>query len=195
MDSEALAAPVQLLQCPSDGGVGGAKFDTGDFTGYWVGITNYKAVMGANWGHDASQNSTDIGTDWPNPGTNGSWDGLKRGDGIMFRTDMALRRGFNRVSDGLSNTFMVGEDVPELDRWCSWPYSTHAYSTCAIPLNVKSGGGSYDPGWWPNVQGFRSGHSGGAFFCYADGSTHFIADSIELAAYRSQATIAGQEPR
>ena len=28
--------------------------------------------------------------------------------------------------DGTSNTLMIGEDVPSLDEWCSWPYANNA---------------------------------------------------------------------
>src|SRR5436190_23188321 len=107
----------------------------------------------------------------------------------MFRSDIRLARGFHSVVDGLSNTYLAGEDLPDKDRWCSWPYSNNAYSTCAIPLNVKqTSGGNYDPLWWPNVQSFRSRHSGGAFFAYCDGSVHFVGDSIDLTTYRATVT-------
>ncbi len=193
--SEIADQQVGAFLCPSDGfSFAGPRTDRGDFHGIALGLTNFKAVNGANWGHDSSQNLTDIGTAWPNPGTNGSQDGQDNGDGILFRTDYRRRGTPAIVQDGLSNTLMIGEDLPEKNLWCSWPYATHAYGTCAIPLNVKATpGGSYDPIWWPNVAGFRSNHTGGGNFAFADGSVRLISDSIDLATYRALATIRGGE--
>ena len=64
----------------------------------------------------------------------------------------------------------------------------------AIPPNVRrSGGGEHDPDDWPNTSGFRSRHPGGAQFAYADGSVHFVSDSIGLSVCRTMATIQGGE--
>jgi hypothetical protein len=157
-----------------------------------IGLTNYKGVSGANWGADRSQSfgPGQVPTLWPNRGTNGSWDGPEEGDGMFFRTDYLVKRTDAHVLDGLSNTFMLGEDFPECDAYCSWPYANNAYSTCAIPPNQRE---VVDPADWPNVQGFRSYHPGGLHFALVDGSVHWIADAIDLALYRALATIRGQE--
>jgi prepilin-type processing-associated H-X9-DG protein len=98
------------------------------------------------------------------------------------------------VTDGLSHTFMAGEDLPEKDVYCSWPYANNAYSTCAIPPNVvPKSGRNYRPYFWPNVLGFRSNHSGAVNFVYCDGSVHLVRDEIDLEVYRAMATIAGHE--
>jgi prepilin-type processing-associated H-X9-DG protein len=98
------------------------------------------------------------------------------------------------ITDGTSNTFMIGEDVPSKNRWCSWPYANNAVGTCAIAPNARRpGGGEYDPGDWQNVYSFRSRHSGGLQFAYADGSVHFVSNSIDLSVYRAMATIRGGE--
>jgi hypothetical protein len=55
---------------------------------------------------------------------------------------------------------------------------------------------------WPNslpgdgvhrTSNFRSAHTGGGHFLYADASVHFIADNIDLLTYRAMSTIAGAE--
>ena len=94
------------------------------------------------------------------------------------------------VRDGLSNTFLLGEDVPRYDIYCSWPYANNVHSTCAIPPNYNE---HADPTDWPNVQSFRSEHAGGLHFALADGSLRFISNSIDLELYRALATIAGRE--
>jgi prepilin-type processing-associated H-X9-DG protein len=112
----------------------------------------------------------------------------------MFRTDILAPRRLLAITDGLSNTFLIGEDVPALNNWCSWPYATHAYGTCAIPPNaVRSNGKPFDPNDWYNNHSFRSRHPGGLQFAFADGSVHFVAAAINLDLYRALATIQGGE--
>jgi prepilin-type N-terminal cleavage/methylation domain-containing protein len=186
----------QLLRCPSDPGVtADPSKDRGDLGGFAVGLTNYKAVTGANWGWDESLKTKDIGTDWPNPGTLGSQDGQNHGDGLMCRTDIDHPRQKADVSDGLSQTFMLGEDLPHVDCWaCAWAYANGPYGTCAIPPNVIAKRGSnYSPRWWPNVLSFRSAHSGGLHFAFADDHVVFVSDTIDLKVYRALATIRGRE--
>lgn len=133
---------IALFLCPSDTAYNAPpRIDAGDLIGFPVGNTNYKGVTGANWGYDSSQNLW-FPTLWKNPGTNGSYDGLNHGDGAMFRTDIMQPRCLMDITDGLSNTFLIGEDIPALNKWCSWPYATHAYGTCAIPPNAMQPSGT-----------------------------------------------------
>lgn len=193
--SEVVAQQIALYLCPSDEySNAGSRLDAGDLDSRPVGQTNYQGVSGANWGADASQKIDDIGTDWRNRGTNGSYDGLDNGDGVMWRSDHLKLRRHHHVKDGTSKTFMVGECLPEKNRYTSWPYSNNAYATCAIPPNVVPiAGQDYSPAWWPNVAGFRSKHPGGLHFAYLDGSVDWIEDEIDLIVYRAKATISGSE--
>lgn len=111
----------------------------------------------------------------------------------MFRTDYSRGQNSASVTDGLSNTIQIGEVLPRYDRWTSWAYSNNTYATCAIPLNIISDDGDFDPLWWPNVMSFRSAHVGGAYFGLADGSVHWLSDTVELRLYRALATIQGTE--
>jgi prepilin-type processing-associated H-X9-DG protein len=188
------AQQISVFLCPSDSGHSDPRLDAGDLPGFPVGQTSYKGVSGANWGNDAQGVGLFFNTDWRNQGVNGSYDGLGNGDGMFYRTDYARRLQLSHISDGTSNTFMFGEDVSAQNRWLSWPYANNAYGTCAIPPNVRrSDGTSYDPIDWPNTWSFRSRHPGGLHFAYADGSVHFISDSIGLNVYRALATINGAE--
>jgi hypothetical protein len=95
------------------------------------------------------------------------------------------------ITDGTSNTFMLGEVSPKYNVSCTWVHTTDSIATCAIPPNNML----YvsDPTNWTMVQSFRSSHMGGLFFAYADASVHFISDSIDLPTYRAMATIQGGE--
>ncbi len=186
---------ILLFLCPSDSFSSlGPRTDAGDLYGFPVGQTNYKGVSGANWGDDLEGIGPDFATDWRHPGTNGSFDGLSQGDGIFYRVDYRRKLRLVHVTDGTSNTFMIGEDLPGVHEWCSWPYANNAYGTCAIPLNVKrTGGGNYAPSDWQNTWSFRSQHPGGVNFAFADTSVHFISDAISLPIYRALATSRGGE--
>jgi prepilin-type N-terminal cleavage/methylation domain-containing protein/prepilin-type processing-associated H-X9-DG protein len=193
-DSGVAHLPIVVFQCPSDGSAGrGPRTDAGNLDGFPVGLTSYKAVSGANWGDDLFGVGPVFDTDWRNKGTNGSFDGHADGDGMFYRMDYKRKLRLTDILDGTSNTFMIGEDIPEVHQWCSWPYSNNAYGTCAIPPNLNNDGMLYE-GWnWQNTWSFRSRHPGGVHFALADGSVRFISDSISLFHYRALATIRGKE--
>jgi prepilin-type processing-associated H-X9-DG protein len=187
---------VRVFLCPSDNAIAaGPMLNAGTLIGFPVGNTNYKGVSGANWGDDDYGIGPNIDTDWRTPGANGSYNGLDAGDGMLYRSDSNRRLRLTDVTDGTSNTFMIGEDVPADNAWCSWPYSNNAYGTCAIPPNVELHyhGPEYQPGDWQNLWSFRSRHSGGLNFATADGAVRFVGDSLDLATYRALATIQGGE--
>jgi prepilin-type processing-associated H-X9-DG protein/prepilin-type N-terminal cleavage/methylation domain-containing protein len=184
-----LAAGIKTFQCPSDN-TSQPRTNTADIGGT-VGQTNYKGCCGSNW----AWGSYAIGG---SPTSNG----LDQGNGIFYRTDGVPGTSghgplkITTITDGTSNTFMIGEDIPLLNRWCAWPYSNAAVGTCAIPLNsaMQSGQpGFNNPGDWPDIYSFRSRHTNGANFAFADGSVQFINQGIDLTTYRGLATYAGGE--
>jgi len=185
---------IALFLCPSDDAWNApARTDAGNLDGFPVGLTNYKGVSGANWGDDKGEGrSYDL--PYRNPSASGSFDGLNEADGAMFRADEPLRLRLQHISDGLSTTFLLGEDQPSKNRWCSWPYANNAYGTCAIPPNVKKPDGSeYNPLHWHYTWSFRSAHPGGLHFALADGSVCWVRNDIHLPTYRALATIRGNE--
>jgi prepilin-type N-terminal cleavage/methylation domain-containing protein/prepilin-type processing-associated H-X9-DG protein len=180
-----IATQIPTFLCPSDNSRA-ARTDAADLSGP-IGQTNYKGVSGTNWGWGDSR--------WnPLPGPNNTTNGLATGDGMFFRGDGAKVIALASVTDGLSNTFMVGEDIPERNQWCSWPYSNNAVGTCAIyPNSMNTANGFFAKSDWPNTYSFRSKHSQGVNFALGDGSVRFIRNSIDINAYRAAATIAGGE--
>ena len=121
---------------------------------------------------------------------------------VFWRAD--IRKGNLRltdITDGTSNTFMIGEDVPEMIIWNDWVHPNHCIGTCAIPPNtgitIPTGSpavlGPSDNDDWPERYSFRSWHPGGLQFALADGSVRFISETIPLQTYRALATIKGGE--
>jgi prepilin-type processing-associated H-X9-DG protein len=153
-----------------------------------LGQTNYRGVSGANWVYgDARWNPIKSTID-------GNTDGLTAGDGIFYRTDYLKPRRLAMITDGTSNTFLAGEDLPQRNQHCSWPYANHSQGTCAIYPNAKTPTGQfYDPTDWSNAYSFHSRHPSGLQFVFADGSVTFIADNIDIPTYRALATIQGGE--
>src|SRR5262249_2141243 len=120
------------------------------------------------------------------------------GDGIFWRAD--IRKGklpITAIRDGTSNTYMIGEDVPEYIQWNAWAYPNGAIGTCAIPPNTGITIPPLGPAarftHGPTRDSFRSRHPTGLQFALADGSVRFVRDSIPLGTYRAYSTIAGGE--
>jgi prepilin-type processing-associated H-X9-DG protein len=151
-----------------------------------MGNTNYKGVAGSNWAWGS----------FVNAGPTGNTNGLDAGDGIFYRSDFNRPLTLLAITDGTSNTLMIGEDIPGMNIHCSWAFFNHATGTAAIPLNnamVAGQPGFNNPGDWPNVYSFRSRHTGGGNFALADASVRFVRQNIDLAQYRAAATRAGGE--
>jgi len=181
-----LSVTVKTLMCPADNPPANLMTNRADLGSNSIGLTNYKGVSGANWAWTFSIAGTGR--------TNGDTNGLADGDGIFFRGDGNKRVKLTDITDGTSRTFMVGEDIPQFNQWCSWPYSNNAVGTCAVPPNYQMPPAmTASPGNWPTTYSFRSRHTNGLQFGYADGSVKFIAASIDLPTYRAMATIQGTE--
>jgi prepilin-type N-terminal cleavage/methylation domain-containing protein/prepilin-type processing-associated H-X9-DG protein len=191
-----IATIIPVLLCPSDGTeTSNPATDWANIPGISLGLTNYKGCSGSNWGFNTSSTFTtafpvaDLSLG-PSPGI--AEDGLDHGNGIFYRTDGNRRLTLTGITDGTSNTFMIGEDLHSLDQHCGgWAYPNYVNSTCAIPLNYADPGHTYTN--WPNRYSFHSNHPNGANFCFADGTVRFVNDSINIDTYRALATIHGGE--
>lgn len=92
----------------------------------------------------------------------------------------------NEVTDGLSNTFAVGEqDSAPTDPAGAWADTPKA--SCRHALNAR------DPQGLTYADGFGSKHDQGAHFLMGDGAVRFVSDSIAFETYQALGTANGGE--
>ncbi|MHC5540615.1 DUF1559 domain-containing protein [Singulisphaera rosea] len=121
------------------------------------------------------------------------------------------------VTDGTSNTLLIGENSPNLNSGLAWASGNDIYASTIIPLNwmtklkngqVDSNGDVCSPAAWnpsdPSsqihcynnqwyYQAFKSFHPGGANFAMSDGSVRFLKQTINSRTYMALSTRAGGE--
>lgn len=132
-------------------------------------------------------------------------------NGVFF-PDSKTRIG--RITDGTSHTLAIGERDYTFRSWMtgvSWVGTpptrvcSEAANNIRYPINAPHSqfgyfvaDGKAPPSGPFTILGndlfFGSKHSGGANFCFADGSVHFLSDTIDFTIYEDLATIAGNEP-
>jgi prepilin-type N-terminal cleavage/methylation domain-containing protein/prepilin-type processing-associated H-X9-DG protein len=181
-----LTTTMPIFMCPSDNSINPST-TRANLQGVSVAVSNYKGVTGDCWCYGTYVNKCGI------PG-----DGLTKGNGVFNRDSLDTGHKdpckITSITDGTSNTFFCGEDIPDLDAHCCWFYANGSLGTCAIPPNVMAPPAGYDIyTGWPYLYSFRSRHTGGLNFAFADGSVHFVHDTIALTVYRAFATINGGE--
>jgi prepilin-type N-terminal cleavage/methylation domain-containing protein/prepilin-type processing-associated H-X9-DG protein len=163
-------------------------------------VTSYRANIGSNWGGGPPGSPLWWGTDpqWcvadpSNPNPNTTYDGCAYGNGVIWETNRPLRLG--DITDGTSNTFMIGEAMTGKDNQNAWCHMDNAIATCAYPPNARSPvtGQDYSPDQWWNRYAFTSGHTNGVQFAMADGSVRFIGNDIALDQFRALGTRALEE--
>ncbi len=182
-----IATSVKLYFCPSDNkAIGTVHTDIWLLPGIPFAKMNYAGTIGdINYG-----NSSIFGgaADCHNFGATGK----AECPGTFWRHSFMSPVKMAHYTDGTSNTFIMGEVLPEFDSFTAWAWSNSNKSTAA-PLNYWPN--PNDP-WngWPNQTGFRSKHAGGAFFGFGDGTVRFLSQSINTAVYRGMSTRKGNEP-
>jgi prepilin-type N-terminal cleavage/methylation domain-containing protein len=200
-----VATQLPILSCPSDES---AKPSDGE-QWYWnlqpgtiTATTSYKGCIGDSLlsNQPGMRCSTDV--DAPASVTSGSPDthNTLSNNGIFQRTSIWRPLNMKSVSDGTSNTFMIGENVVFMDYHSAAYFSDGDWATASIPLNYmpmnmrpENFKDIETPAISKAVRGFKSMHAGGAQFVMADGSVHFVQETIETIAYRGLATREGGE--
>jgi prepilin-type N-terminal cleavage/methylation domain-containing protein len=163
-------------------------------------VTCYRSNIGSNWGGGPPGSPLWWGTDpqWCNPDPNNAnpnlaYDGCAAGNGVIWENNNPLR--ITDITDGTSNTIMIGEALTGKDNQNAWCHMDNAIATCAYPPNAKNPltGKDYPADQWWNRYAFTSAHTGGVQFAMTDGSIRFIEDNIPLALFRALGTGAGGE--
>jgi prepilin-type processing-associated H-X9-DG protein len=156
------------------------------------GLTSYRGVMGDNWGWGTYANPQAICNCLSGLSSGYRVDPWTCGNGMFPGHSFKCKRNFGSITDGTSNTLMVGEStyIPGAYMGADWAGTVGSGMTAAIPPNFR---GWKDDKDWPNQYGARSNHTGGVQFAFADGSVHFISQTIALSIYRNLATIGGGE--
>ncbi len=107
--------------------------------------------------------------------------------------------GFRDCTDGLSNSILVGETLPDCSDHTAgwWLYNGHGntHASTAVKMNDFTTCDRKSPSqvlWpmctaksnWNIAHGFRSRHVGGAHFLLGDGAARFISQNIDHTTYQ-----------
>jgi len=196
-DRIALRDLVQMVipsfVCPSDDFSQTDQFvrDQPDYPGQLLASGNFKGCTGNTLvaGQTFSWNP-------PKPGEMiaGDWhDTDQCNTGLFWRNDYLDKKSrWRSIGDGTSNTFMIGEVLPEFDQHSSWAFANGIWATCAIPPNYLIGLSSDQlkirRTYHYESLGFRSRHVGAVPFCYADGAVRAVSENIDMYVYRALST-------
>ncbi|MDR1384982.1 MAG: DUF1559 domain-containing protein [Planctomycetaceae bacterium] len=159
---------------------------------YAANIGDYRNSTGLGWGTSGNQTVE---------GHTGAGNNLTKPRGVIGVCGWAA--SFGEISDGLSNTYLLGECIGTLSHWQNW--GSQCFAPTAHPINSRNkwlieklpnsaGSTTIDSllAWDWNL-GFRSMHTGGANFVMCDGSVHFISETVDGMAYRAAASRMGNE--
>ncbi len=113
------------------------------------------------------------------------------GDGVIYPSSYRDPRSMAKITDGTSNTLLVGEDQfgRNPGNYYNWVHSASSMRVTNCPLNYQPPSGMHD---WIDL-GFYSYHPGGANFAMADGSVTFLSDDTALGLLRALGTMDGGE--
>ncbi len=179
--------PLGTIAVPVGGGGGGVGGGAGSGSSLQSGTSSPS-------GPTSSPSSPQSATMYPRSNYSGVFGNIQSngdpldGDGMFFGNS---NRRISAVRDGLSNTMMVGERRNDLGT-VSWvgvianisePFARVVGSTDFPPNSRREGG----------FEDFRSYHPGGVNVTFGDGSTQFIADSIDQTVFQGFGSVAGGE--
>ncbi len=189
-NAAAMAARPKFLRCPSD------DYNLNESHSNYAGSLGPQCVTGG-CGADINQalcNQPALGIPAsPDHGNDVNSSGIR---GLYNRVGCKI--SLIGIKDGLSNTIMIGEVLPRFHDHMfngSWMHFNGGYShvSTIVPINqglsqfTRNGSCTstipFDARNWNTSWGFKSQHSGGANFVFADGSVKFLSQTINMTAY------------
>jgi prepilin-type N-terminal cleavage/methylation domain-containing protein len=208
MNSTALMTPIAVLMCPSDPG---PVFSTYARVDSGVGPNANQGPKLSYYGN-IGDNHNDDATYWPFQSLpiareNGFGEAGTL-TGIMNRDGRGRVVSIRDITDGTSNTFLVGESLYESCNWFTWPNPNGTTASSVVPINWKITNHAtgdavwgattgvndrYDSWNWRSGFGFRSQHPGIVQFLFCDGRVAVIKESINRNTYRWLSTRAEGE--
>ena len=184
--------PLGTIAVPVGGGGGGVGGGAGSGSNLQSGSGT--SSPSAPSGPTSSPTSPQSETLYPRSNYSGVFGNIQSngdpldGDGMFFGSS---GRRIPEVRDGLSNTMMVGERRNDRGT-VSWvgvianvsePFARTVGSTDFPPNSRREGG----------FEDFRSYHPGGVNVTFGDGSTAFIADTVNQTVFQGYGSVAGGE--
>jgi prepilin-type N-terminal cleavage/methylation domain-containing protein/prepilin-type processing-associated H-X9-DG protein len=170
---------------------------------YWegvsVGVTNYKGAIGDSVMSDGrSRGSLTPAVGFPlTTGSVPDCHNTAECNGLFGRNTSVKPVTLKSITDGQSNTFMVGETVAGQDFHGAAFFSDGDFATCGVPINYFHVGLDVNAmklsPQWMQSRGFKSAHPGGVNFAMGDGSVQYVNEGIETIAYRALSTREGGE--
>jgi len=200
---------LSVLECPSDDSARRLYSRNFQFEGCDVAVTSYKGVLDDSWANQLGQGT--FSNDKPDEYKSGNYKDPAPPGGFTSDRDCSrdtrcrgffFRQSFQKpvkiatVTDGTSKSFMMGEDIPELNWQSASFYANGSWCSCNAPLNYQITSPNPDDfafNQWYDAEGFRSRHPGGVQFCLADGSVRFVNDSVDNILFRTTCTRNGGE--
>ena len=149
-----IALQLNAVMCPSYAGpmVQQGQSDWNSYAGtetaalatWYIAGTCYKGNLGDN-------------TTGPFPGSNNGYGDCNgstpTATGMFWRAQMLVTP--QMVTDGLSNTMLTGEALPNMCQWNAWSESNSSVATTSIPMNQMVNVSPAQPSY---CYGFRSQH-------------------------------------
>jgi len=191
---------IPSLLCPSDPKAG--LFDNGRWLALYTPGPAGTRSMGQSYspsGGPLQMNGCPIPPGNPNINCLSERGGARRADGSsrgapgMFAGG-PVAYGFDHCTDGLSNTFLIGETLPEYSDFAMYFVSHLNVASTNMPPNMAAAaypacknGSAYvaiKNDCYIVASGFNSRHPGGVQVMMADGSSRWVGDGIEYSLYQ-----------